>query len=97
MEVPFYCLNIDTDITHVDHLSVIFWYVETIIDSVCKPTDLNICESFVGFYFACNQKASGLKAIWYTKALRFRYTGELKSLAEVSLKLKSINERAEAD
>jgi hypothetical protein len=62
-EAPLFSIIMDTtqDISKTDQLSTVYRYVNIPKDKNGVPTDLNICESFLGFEIVEGQKAVGLQ------------------------------------
>lgn len=60
---PFFSIISDTtqDITKIDQLSQVIWYVEIEKDESGKPKEIRINESFLGFERVDDQSASGLE------------------------------------
>ena len=59
---PFFTIITDTtqDISKVDQLSQVFRYVKILKSDNGRPTSIEICESFLGFYACGDQTAVGL-------------------------------------
>lgn len=59
---PFYSILIDStqDISKIDQLSFVIRYVEIKHDDKNRPTQLNIEESFLGFFEIVNQSAANI-------------------------------------
>jgi hypothetical protein len=62
-EAPFFSIIMNTaqDVSKIDQLSAVHLYLNVPEDKNGVPTDLNICESFLGFEIVESQKAVGLQ------------------------------------
>ena len=62
VSAPFYSIITDTtqDVSKIDQLSQIYRYVQIVKNDDGRPTDIHICESFLGFYACKNQAAAGI-------------------------------------
>lgn len=62
MAAPFFSVITDTtqDISKVDQLSQVIRYVQILKSDDDRPTSVDICESFLGFYACADQTAGGL-------------------------------------
>uniref|UniRef100_H3AFS3 DUF4371 domain-containing protein n=1 Tax=Latimeria chalumnae TaxID=7897 RepID=H3AFS3_LATCH len=61
---PFYSLLMDTtqDLSKVDQLSQVFWYVTIEKDEKGNPAKININESFLGFHEVSGQLGANLES-----------------------------------
>ncbi|XP_077292326.1 zinc finger MYM-type protein 1-like [Arctopsyche grandis] len=62
---PFYSIIIDgtQDLSKIEQVSVVFRYIVVQKDEIQRPIDVEIKESFVGFFNVKNRSADGLKKI----------------------------------
>ncbi|XP_077294880.1 zinc finger MYM-type protein 1-like [Arctopsyche grandis] len=60
---PFYSIIIDgtQDLSKIEQVSVVFRYIVVQKDEIQRPIDVEIKESFVGFFNVKNRSAEGLK------------------------------------